>query len=129
LSENRRADEHRLEFRIGINLGDVIVEGDDIEGDGVNIDERLQSLAEPGGMVISGTAYDHVEKHLDVGFIFLGEQRMIAAYCVIFDSIIDQVRATGRRRLVEFLKLPRLLSRSAYVKQPSGYTPKRRRSQ
>ncbi|OCP23081.1 MULTISPECIES: adenylate/guanylate cyclase domain-containing protein [unclassified Ensifer] len=75
-SESRGVDERRLEFRIGINLGDVIVEGDDIQGDGVIIAERLQSLAEPGGIVISGTAYDQVEKHLDVGFVFLGEQRL-----------------------------------------------------
>ncbi|WP_457583479.1 adenylate/guanylate cyclase domain-containing protein [Ensifer canadensis] len=75
-SESRGSDEGRLEFRIGINLGDVIVEGDDIQGDGVIIAERLQSLAEPGGIVISGTAYDQVEKHLDVGFVFLGEQRL-----------------------------------------------------
>ncbi len=75
-SASRGVDEGRLEFRIGINLGDVIVEGDDIQGDGVIIAERLQSLAEPGGIVISGTAYDQVEKHLDVGFVFLGEQRL-----------------------------------------------------
>ena len=75
-SESRGSDQGRLEFRIGINLGDVIVEGDDIHGDGVIIAERLQSLAEPGGIIISGTAYDQVEKHLDVGFVFLGEQRL-----------------------------------------------------
>ncbi|OCO99011.1 MULTISPECIES: adenylate/guanylate cyclase domain-containing protein [unclassified Ensifer] len=75
-SKSRGVDAGRLEFRIGINLGDVIVEGDDIQGDGVIIAERLQSLAEPGGIVISGTAYDQVEKHLDVGFVFLGEQHL-----------------------------------------------------
>lgn len=75
-SDSRGSEEGRLEFRIGINLGDVIVEGDDIQGDGVIIAERLQSLAEPGGIVISGTAYDQVEKHLDVRFVSLGEQRL-----------------------------------------------------
>ncbi len=60
--------EHRLDFRIGINLGDVIVEGDDIHGDGVNIADRLQALAEPGGIAISGTAYDHVKTKLPVGY-------------------------------------------------------------
>ena len=49
----------RIRFRIGVNLGDVIVEGDDIYGDGVNIAARLEALAEPGGIVISGTAFDH----------------------------------------------------------------------
>ena len=57
--------DHRL--RIGINLGDVIIEGDDIHGDGVNIADRLQGLAEPGGIAISGTAYDHVQTKLGVG--------------------------------------------------------------
>ncbi|ACP21505.1 probable adenylate class-3/4/guanylyl cyclase (plasmid) [Sinorhizobium fredii NGR234] len=75
-SENRGVEQNGLEFRIGINLGDVIVEGDDIQGDGVIIAERLQSRAEPGGIMISGTAFDQVEKHLDVGFDFLGEQRL-----------------------------------------------------
>jgi len=66
----------KLEFRIAINLGDVIVEGDDIHGNGVNIADRLQALAKPGGVVISGTAYDQVINSLDVHYEFLGEQRM-----------------------------------------------------
>jgi adenylate cyclase len=77
--------ERRLAFRIGINLGDVVVEGDDIHGDGVNIADRLQSLAEPGGIAISGTAYDHVKAKLAVGYADLGEQRV--------KSIADPVRA------------------------------------
>jgi TolB-like protein/class 3 adenylate cyclase/Tfp pilus assembly protein PilF len=64
----------RLVYRIGINLGDVIVEGDDIHGDGVNIADRLQVLADPGGIAISGTAYDHVKTKVDVGYDYLGEQ-------------------------------------------------------
>jgi TolB-like protein/class 3 adenylate cyclase/Flp pilus assembly protein TadD len=70
----RELPERRMAFRIGINLGDVIVEGEDIHGDGVIITERLQALADPGGLLISGTAYDHVEKKIDVGYEFLGEQ-------------------------------------------------------
>ena len=58
----RPAGRSPIDFRIGINLGDVIVEGDDIHGDGVNIADRLQELAEPGGILISGTAYDQVEE-------------------------------------------------------------------
>ena len=69
LSENRR-----MEFRIGINLGDVIQEGDNIYGDGVNIAARVQSLAEGGGICISGTTFDQVEKKLGLGFEYLGEQ-------------------------------------------------------
>ena len=64
----------RIEARIGINLGDVIVEDDDRHGDGVNIANRLQALADPGGIAISGTAYDQVKTKVAVGFAFLGEQ-------------------------------------------------------
>ncbi len=66
----------RLEFRIGVNLGDVIVEGQDIYGDGVNVAARLEGLADPGGVLISGAAYEHVERKLDYGFDFLGEQQV-----------------------------------------------------
>jgi adenylate cyclase len=69
LPENRR-----MEFRIGVNLGDVIEEGEQIYGDGVNIAARLESLAEAGGICISGTAYDQVENKLGLGYQFLGEQ-------------------------------------------------------
>ena len=60
-------------FRIGINLGDVIAEGDDLYGDGVNIAARLQEQAAPGGIVISGTVYDQVRNKVAVGFDFLGQ--------------------------------------------------------
>src|SRR5512136_3213922 len=69
LPENRR-----MEFRIGVNLGDVIEEGDKIIGDGVNIAARLESLSEAGGICISGTAFDHVRNKLDLGYEYLGEQ-------------------------------------------------------
>jgi adenylate cyclase len=64
----------RLHFRIGINLGDVIVDDADLYGDGVNIAARLQALAEPGGILISGTVYEHVRNKLALGFDFLGDQ-------------------------------------------------------
>jgi adenylate cyclase len=66
----------RIEFRIGINLGDVIVEGDDIFGDGVNIAARLEGLAEPGSVFISNTVHDHVRDRLLFGFDDLGEQQV-----------------------------------------------------
>ena len=66
----------RIEFRVGINLGDVVVEGDDIMGDGVNVAARLEGLAEPGGVCISGTAFDQVRDKLDVGYEHLGEQKV-----------------------------------------------------
>jgi len=65
-----------MRFRIGINLGDVMVDGADIYGDGVNIAARLQELAEPGGIVISGPVYDQVRNKLSVGFDCLGLQPM-----------------------------------------------------
>src|SRR5512136_1172986 len=69
LPENRR-----MEFRIGINLGDVIEEEGKILGDGVNVAARLESLSEAGGICISGTAYDQVENKLSIGYQYLGEQ-------------------------------------------------------
>src|SRR5262245_19840682 len=63
-----------MEFRIGINLGDVIVEGERIYGDGVNIAARLESLADPGGICVSGTVYDHIENKLPLQYEYLGEQ-------------------------------------------------------
>jgi adenylate cyclase len=69
LSENRR-----MEFRIGINLGDVIEDGDRIYGDGVNIAARLEELAQPGGICISGSAHEQIENKLPLEFEYLGEQ-------------------------------------------------------
>src|SRR5262249_51980905 len=68
--------EQRMRFRIGINLGDVMVDGSDIYGDGVNIAARLQELAEPGGIVVSSSVYDQVYNKLPVGFDCLGQQPM-----------------------------------------------------
>jgi adenylate cyclase len=66
----------RMNFRIGINLGDVMLEGDDVYGDGVNIAARLQELAEPGGILISGPVYEQVRNKLSIGFDCLGEQSL-----------------------------------------------------
>ena len=67
-------ESRRMQFRIGINLGDVIEEGDSIYGDGVNIAARLESLADPGGICISKTAFEQIEAKLPLGYEFLGEQ-------------------------------------------------------
>ena len=64
----------RIAFRIGINLGDVILDGDDIYGDGVNIASRLEGLADPGGVCISGTVHDAIGNKLALDFVFMGEQ-------------------------------------------------------
>ena len=72
--ERRIAAERRMEFRIGINVGDVSSKGDRLYGDGVNIAARLEALAEGGGICISGTVYDQVENKLALGYEYLGEQ-------------------------------------------------------
>ena len=85
---------HRMVLRIGVNLGDVIVEGGDLYGDGVNIAARLESISEPGGIVVSGTAFDHVRNKVDADFEDLGAQTL--------KNIAEAVRAyrvTGTRRL------------------------------
>ena len=64
-----------LRFRIGIHLGDVMVDGDDLLGEGVNLAARLQSMADPGGILISQQVYDQVQKKLSVGFHYLGEKQ------------------------------------------------------
>ena len=86
LPENRR-----MRFRIGINLGDVIEEEGRIYGDGVNIAARLEALADPGGICVSKTAFDHIETKLPLGYEFLGEQEVkniakpIGAYKVLME--------------------------------------------
>ncbi len=72
----QRRESERLEFRIGINLGDVLVDGDDIHGDGVNVAARLEGLAQPGGICISGTVFDQVDGKLEIGFENLGEREV-----------------------------------------------------
>jgi adenylate cyclase len=86
LPENRR-----MQFRIGINLGDVIEEEDRIYGDGVNVAARLEGLAEPGGICISKTAFDHIESKLPYGYDFIGDQKVkniskpVGAYRVLLE--------------------------------------------
>jgi TolB-like protein/class 3 adenylate cyclase len=87
------AEERRIAFRVGINISDVIVEPHDIFGDGVNIASRLESLAQPGGICISSSAYDYVRGKAGVDFIDLGERplknidRAVRSYAVIWDDL------------------------------------------
>jgi adenylate cyclase len=69
-------EDRRMEFRIGVNLGDVIVEGEKIYGDGINVAARVEGLAEGGGISISGTVYDQIENKLAFGYEYLGEHRV-----------------------------------------------------
>jgi class 3 adenylate cyclase len=69
-------EDRRMLFRIGVNLGDILIEGDDILGDGVNIAARLEGIAEPGGICLSSSAYDQVRGKVAVEFTDLGEQKL-----------------------------------------------------
>lgn len=97
--------EKRVEFRIGVNLGDVIAEGDDLHGDGVNVAARLEGLAEPQGICISGSVFEQVRDKLEVGFEDLGDQqvknidRPVRAYRVLIgpDDAGKFVTAPTRR--------------------------------
>ena len=94
----------QMQFRIGINLGDVIVEAQRLYGDGVNIAARLESLAEGGGICLSGTAYDQVEGKLPHGFDFLGEHavkniaRPVRVYRLRLEPGAALLKSPGRRR-------------------------------
>ena len=92
--KNAELPEHRrMQFRIGINLGDVIVEDERLYGDGVNIAARLESLATPGGICISGTVYDHVKSKLALSYEDLGAQSVkniaepVRTYRVVMDAV------------------------------------------
>jgi TolB-like protein len=86
-------EDARVAFRVGVNIGDVIVEPHDIFGDGVNIAARLESIAEPGGICISSSAYDYIRGKVGVEFVDLGEQnlkniaRPVRAYAVAWDGL------------------------------------------
>ncbi len=96
-------EDRRIAFRVGINIGDVIVEPHDIFGDGVNVAARLESIAEPGGICISSSAYDQVRGKVGVEFADLGEQnlkniaRPVRAYAVVRDGFRSATQV-GRSR-------------------------------
>ena len=94
---------HRITFRVGVNLGDIVVQDDDILGDGVNVAARLEGLAEPGGICIPRKVYDEVRNKLDVGYEFIGEQNVknietaIPVYRVLLGpEAAGQVTGEGR---------------------------------
>src|SRR3984957_1402015 len=110
LMVERNADtpeDKRILYRIGVNLGDVLIEGDDILGDGVNIAARLEGLCQPGGVLISGTAYDHVRGKIDVHFVDLGDKDL--------KNVVRPVRVYGLNTGSEILP-----------PEPSAFEPGRR---
>jgi adenylate cyclase len=101
-------EDRRMEVRIGINLGDVIAEGERIYGDGVNIAARVESLSDSGGISVSGTAYDQIAKKLPLGYEYIGEQTVkniekpIRVYRVLMDpeaagKVIGEKRPISRQ--------------------------------
>jgi adenylate cyclase len=103
-------EDRKMEFRIGVNLGDVIHEEERIYGDGVNVAARVESLADPGGICISGTVFDQIESKLPLGYEFLGEQSVknipkpVRIYKALMDpevvgKVIGEKRAEPRRGL------------------------------
>jgi adenylate cyclase len=91
----------RIEFRVGINVGDIIVEGDDIFGDGVNVAARLEGLAEPGGICVSGRVQEDAQGKLDIAFEDIGEQKLknIARPVRAFRVRAQRQGRSGARRL------------------------------
>jgi TolB-like protein/class 3 adenylate cyclase/Tfp pilus assembly protein PilF len=98
-------ENQRMEFRIGVNIGDVIEEGKKIYGDGINIAARVESLAEGGGICISGTVYDHVKNKLDLEYEFLGEKEVkniaepVRVYRVQLKPGVELPLSRGERRI------------------------------
>ena len=110
LPENRK-----MHFRIGINLGDVIEEDDRIYGDGVNIAARLEGLAEPGGICISKTAFDHIESKLPYGYDFIGDQTVknipkpVGAYRVLMDPRVTVKGRLEEKKIAPVRRMPILV--------------------
>jgi adenylate cyclase len=103
-------EDRKMELRIGVNLGDVIEDGEQILGDGVNIAARLESLSEAGGICISGTAYDQVKNKLNLGYNYLGKQAVkniaepIRVYRVLMEperagKVIGERKAKSRKKM------------------------------
>lgn len=104
LSEAGRSEAEKISYRIGINLGDVIVDDGDIYGDGVNVAARLEQLADPDGICISGTVFDHMKNQVDVGYEPLGDVEVknisqpVRSYRVVLDGSGSARAAKPRNR-------------------------------
>jgi adenylate cyclase len=94
-------EDRRIAFRIGINIGDVIIEGEDIYGDGVNIAARLEALAEPGEICVSRTVYNHAKAKVALGFEPMGEHRVknvpepVEVWRVVLDGATPKLHKRG----------------------------------
>ena len=109
-------EKRKMLFRIGINLGDVIEEGDRIYGDGVNIAARLEALADAGGICVSKTAFDQIESKLPLGYKFIGEQTVkniakpVGAYKVLMETRVIDESEEAKPERIPFWKRKAVLS-------------------
>ena len=101
-------DEKRIVYRIGVNLGDVLIDGDDILGDGVNIAARLESICDPGGIMVSASAFDNVHGKVDANFVDLG------------DKVLKNIARPVRVHAVEVGANNAARARSAFVAHSKG---------
>src|SRR5215470_16694112 len=92
--------DRRIQFRIGINVGDIIIDGDDIFGDGVNVAARLEALADPGGIMVSSIVHDQVRDKLSFGFEDMGEQAVknIARPVGVHRVLLTEAATTDERK-------------------------------
>ena len=121
MAARNAGNERPMIFRIGVHLGDVIVEGDDLYGDGVNIAARLEGIAEPGGICISRQAYDQVQKKLSLGYRSLGPQNLknIPDPVEVFTIRGDGLETVYSRQEIRYCRAPDGV-RLAYAISGSG---------
>ena len=117
------AEDERIVFRIGINVGDIIIDGDDIFGDGVNIAARLEALCEPGGLCISRAANDQIRDKLSLAFADLGEQTVknISRAVGVFGLAAKEIEALPEPEVVQ----PEAMRRSPMPLGPRRATSRR----
>jgi len=117
---DRLVEDKRLEFRIGVNIGDIVQDNDRIYGDGVNIASRIEGLADPSGICVSRSAYDQIKKKLGFGFEYLGEhpvkniQDPVRVYKVLLDSE-DSGKLIGKKKKSSKLKWIRVAATISIV--------------
>jgi adenylate cyclase len=102
------SDGRRIDLRMGINIGDIIIDGDDIYGDGVNVAARLEGIAEPGGICVSGTVHDYVRGKVDAQFRDMGAQTLknIAKPVQVYGIVLDREEASAETKSAPRLALP-----------------------
>ena len=119
MAENQadRSTDDRIRFRIGVNLGEIIVEGDDIHGEGVNVAARLEALADPGGVLLSGRVHEQLGDAIDVGYAFIGAQAVknVTRPVRAFKVLLDPSDAGKGREPVPF---PRKSRRPSFAAAP-----------